>query len=117
MKFSLKFIKEFKDFRSSPEEIADLLTMVGLEIESFQKQDGDCVFSSEVTSNRYDWLSMFGIANELVAAKGAALKVKFPKLIKTKTFTKPGIHIENKEDCPVYIGQLIKSPRRCEMRA
>ncbi|MBC8019541.1 MAG: phenylalanine--tRNA ligase subunit beta, partial [Verrucomicrobia bacterium] len=38
MKVTYNWLKEFVDFDLSPEELADLLTMLGLEVEGMEKQ-------------------------------------------------------------------------------
>jgi phenylalanyl-tRNA synthetase beta chain len=41
MKVTYNWLKEFVDFDLSPEALADLLTMLGLEVEGMEKQGGD----------------------------------------------------------------------------
>ena len=67
MRFSLKFIKKFLDVDVGPQQLAELLTMAGMEGERIEKLKGDFAFDIEVTTNRYDWLSMVGIAREAAA--------------------------------------------------
>ena len=111
MRFSLNFIKEFLNPPLSPEGISQRLTMAGLEVENIEKIDDDYIFDAEVTPNRYDWLSIFGISNELACLCNRRLKVKFPH-IETKPYLKElSIIIENKRDCPVYIARLIRGVR------
>ncbi len=109
MKFSLNFLKEFFDTRISPQRIAHILTMGGLEIESIEQVGDDYIFTAEVTSNRYDWLSIFGIAYELAGLSGKKLKFNLPKIIRTPHLKGVRINIEDKKDCMVYIARLIKN--------
>ncbi len=109
MKFSLNFLKEFFDPRISPQRIAHILTMGGLEIENIEQVGDDYIFAAEVTSNRYDWLSIFGIAYELAGLSGKKLKFNLPKIIRTPHLKEVRINIENKKDCMVYIARLIKN--------
>ena len=108
MKFSLNFIKEFFNPPLSPEGIAQRLTMAGLEVENIEKAGGDYIFDAEVTSNRYDWLSVFGVANELACLCGHRLKVKYPLIENRPLLKEPSVIIEDKKDCYVYIARLIK---------
>lgn len=111
MKFSLNFIREFlPDLEISPQKLATSLTRVGLEIEEIEQKENDTVFTAEVTSNRYDWLSIFGISYELAAAVNKKIKLSFPYL-KIKTYRKRKVIIENKEDCPFYTGHSLVSVR------
>ncbi|MDA8105438.1 MAG: hypothetical protein M0Z71_08650, partial [Nitrospiraceae bacterium] len=75
MKVSFEWLKEFVDVRVSPTEVADRLTMAGLEIEGMEPAGDDIVFEVNVTPNRPDCLSILGVAREVAAAFGMPLKV------------------------------------------
>jgi len=83
MRFSLNFIQEFLKVDIPPEELASLLTMAGMEVECLEKEASDWIFDVEVTTNRYDWLSILGIAREIAAVLGKRLKISYPKIVKT----------------------------------
>ncbi len=108
MRFSLNFVKEFLSVDVSPQDIPSLLTMVGMEVEHYEKINGDWVFDVEVTTNRYDWLSILGIAREIAASLGRNLKVKYPTITKGSVIKKRDIIIEDVQDCPFYVGREIK---------
>ncbi len=108
MRFSLNFVKEFLSVDVPPQEISSLLTMVGMEVEHYENINGDWVFDIEVTTNRYDWLSILGIAREISASLGKNLKVKYPKIIKDSDIIERNIIIEDIQDCPFYVGREIK---------
>lgn len=107
MKFSWQFLKEFLDLKISPSKLASLLTMTGLEITSIKKEAYDVCFEAEVTSNRPDLLSILGIAYEVAALTGKKVKNPVDK-IQHKPLLNLSIEIENKADCPLYIGRLVK---------
>ena len=65
MRVPFDWLKDFVDITKSPEEVADILTMAGLEVEAVEKLDGDFVFEVNVTPNRPDCLSIIGIARSL----------------------------------------------------
>jgi len=109
MKFSLNFIREFLNIEVSPKKLANLLTMAGMEVESVETAGDDYIFEIEVTTNRYDWLSMIGIAHEVSAVLGKTLNFKYPKILEKPLFNAPKIKIEDKADCPYYIGRIIKN--------
>ena len=90
MKVSINWLREYLDFDCSLTELADGLTMAGLEVEetiNLSKQDfinagggglnDDTIFDVKVTPNRGDWLSMIGVARE--AAPLVNRKVKLPE--------------------------------------
>jgi phenylalanyl-tRNA synthetase beta chain len=109
MKFSLKFIKEFVDVRIKPSDLAERLTMAGMEVEAFQQEGDDWVFDIEVTTNRYDWLSMAGIAREVAAIQEAPFSLKDPLELRKKSLSKRKIIIQDHRDCSYYVGQLISA--------
>ncbi|MCK4519760.1 MAG: phenylalanine--tRNA ligase subunit beta [Candidatus Omnitrophica bacterium] len=108
MKFSLDFIHEFLKVDIPPQELAKFLTMAGMEVESLEKKKGDWIFGVEVTTNRYDWLSILGIAGEIAAILGKKARVDYPVIIKKPLLTGRRIIIEDKKDCPYYIGRRIE---------
>ncbi|MBU2101762.1 MAG: phenylalanine--tRNA ligase subunit beta [Candidatus Omnitrophica bacterium] len=109
MRFSLNFIKEFVDVLLPARELANRLTMVGMEVEHFEPCGDDWVFDIEVTSNRYDWLSMLGIAREVAAACGCRARIVYPDIPKKPLLSEPAIIIEDERDCPLYIARVIRS--------
>src|SRR3989338_5015797 len=74
MKIPLEWIKEFVPIRLSPRELADRLTMAGLEVKAVEETASDVVFEAEITPNRPDWLSIYGVAREVAAVVGQKLK-------------------------------------------
>ncbi|MCK9614046.1 MAG: phenylalanine--tRNA ligase subunit beta [Candidatus Omnitrophica bacterium] len=108
MRFSLNFVKELIKIDLPAEKVAQLLTMAGIEVEHFERQGEDYVFDIEITSNRYDWLSIVGIAREIAACLGKKLDIKYPKVIKSPLIKDKLIKIENSTDCPFYIARRIR---------
>ena len=75
MKLTYNWLKDFVDITLKPQELADKLTMAGLEVVSLEEFEGDYVFEIEITSNRPDWLSVIGIAREVAAITKAKSKI------------------------------------------
>jgi len=109
MKFSLNFIKEFFDPKCDIKEVANSLTMVGLEVEHIEECGKDFVCDVEITSNRYDWLSMFGIAREIASSFSKSIDSNFPKLENLASLKDLEIKVEDKNDCPLYVARAIKN--------
>ncbi|MFA5118760.1 MAG: phenylalanine--tRNA ligase subunit beta [Candidatus Omnitrophota bacterium] len=115
MKLTYNWLKEFVDITISPRELADKLTMAGLEVTSLEARDGDTVIEIEITSNRPDWLSVAGIAREVAAITGKKLKLSQDTRHKTQERSKLSasgvphfdIIIEDKKDCPLYTARVI----------
>ena len=80
MKVTLNWLKEFVEIESTPQELAHALTMAGLEVEALtplpEPESGreDWLLEVGVTPNRGDCLSVAGIAREVAALTGGALK-------------------------------------------
>jgi len=108
MRFSLSFIKEFIKVDLPAQKLAQLLTMAGIEVEHHEAQGDDHVFDIEITSNRYDWLSIVGIAREVASCLGKKLDIKYPKIIKSPLIKDKLIKIENTADCPFYVARKLK---------
>jgi len=107
MKISLKWLKNYIDYKISAKELSRRLTLSGLEVEKEEIIGGDTVFELEITPNRPDCLSFIGIARELSAIlnkplkKPAIKKFKLPKVV-------CDIKIDDYDDCSRYIGAVLK---------
>lgn len=71
MNISYNWLKDVIDVRLSPEDLGKELTRVGLAVEGIHPHGEDFVLDIDLTSNRPDCLSHFGIARELRAITGA----------------------------------------------
>ncbi len=132
MKVTYNWLKDFVEIRLNPRQLADKLTMAGLEVTSLEEKDGDFILEIEVTSNRPDCLSVIGIAREVAAITNK--KLKLPRLVHSSQFTAHSeskkqkypqlfsIKIKDKKDCPLYTAKIIKdvkvapSPARMKKR-
>ncbi|HTG74719.1 MAG TPA: phenylalanine--tRNA ligase subunit beta [Terriglobia bacterium] len=74
MKISYTWLKEFVDFEVSPRQLADDLSMVGVVAEGLEQAGADAILDFDITSNRPDCLSHFGVAREAAARYRKALK-------------------------------------------
>jgi len=109
MRFSLNFVKELLALEGiSSQELARRLTMAGMEVEFLAKAGKDWIFDVEVTTNRYDWLSIVGITREIAACLHRKANIKYPKVIKKPSLSGRKVIIENLEDCSLYIGRQIQ---------
>ncbi|MCX7661468.1 MAG: phenylalanine--tRNA ligase subunit beta [Candidatus Omnitrophica bacterium] len=113
MKFTYNWLKDFVELKASPSQLAERLTMTGIEVVSLEKKEDDFVFEIEVTPNRPDCLSIAGIAREISAIFGTKLKFKNqpPNFKKDYKDVFLNIHIEDKKSSPLYTGILIKNLR------
>lgn len=110
MKISYNWLKEYLDLKISPQALAYKLTMAGLEVKTIENINRDYVMEVEITSNRADWLSHWGVARETAGVLGK--KIKLPKIIKPKLVKiKENLEIDvlDKIACPLYNGRLLKN--------
>jgi len=109
MKVTYNWLKDFVEIKLAPQALADKLTMAGLEVVSLEEREGDFIFEIEITSNRPDWLSVYGVAREVAAITGKKLKEKSPSRINNITGKEElKISVENKKDCPLYTARIIR---------
>src|SRR5215467_13774585 len=79
MKVVYNWLKDFVDVTVSAEELASRLALSGTNIASVEGQPQGGVIDAEVTSNRPDCLSVYGIAREVGAIYKLPLKIVSPK--------------------------------------
>ena len=108
MRFSLNFVKEFLPVKKTPQEIAEMLTAIGMEVEHLERRGNDWIFDIEVTPNRYDWLSILGVVRELACICGRKLNLKVPPVIKKPLLKEKDILIEDKNDCSFYVARVVR---------
>lgn len=72
MKFPYAMLRDFVETNLDAEQVGDLLTMAGFELEGIEEVEGDYVLDIKVVSNRGDGLSVFGLAREVLAKDAAA---------------------------------------------
>ncbi len=86
--------------------------MVGLEVKAIEESAAGVVFEVEITPNRPDWLSIFGVAREVAAVTGQKLKEsgkwKVESGEKTNPLSRRAILIHDPKACPRYIGRVIE---------
>src|SRR5262245_16374388 len=119
MKFTFNWLKEFVTFRASPQKLAEMLTMAGLEVESVtplrepETDREDWLFEVGVTPNRGDCLGITGLAREVSALAGGQLKTtsinahgKEPSIAK-----RVSIKIANRRLCRRYSARIVDEVR------
>ncbi len=97
------WLSEWVDIKSKPEELADFLAKIGIEVEEVEKAHQDTIYKIDITPNRGDLLSVIGIAREIAAKTGKKLKKRIEyEFLKGNIDKKIKVNIESKEDCPRY---------------
>ena len=113
MKVSLNWLKEFVDFTAEPGQLKADLTMVGLNVESLAQTGGDWVLDVEVTTNRPDCLSHYGVAREVATVYRKNLKRLeiFAKESGARSSEEISIQILDPDLCARYCGRVIQNVR------
>ena len=104
MKFTRSWLEEYIDISVSTEDLCHQLTMAGLEVDEIIKIDKDFLIDVDLTPNRSDCLSVYGVARELISInKSFKLKVnKKIKVIPNCQSYPIKINIEEKTVCPIF---------------
>jgi len=118
MKVPLEWLKEYVAVKLTARQLAERLTMAGLEVTGVTLINREEVLDLEVTPNRADCLSIIGLAREVSAILGEPLKVS--KLASSQPATRTvasaqhapvRITIDDRKGCLRYIGRLIDDVR------
>lgn len=105
MKCDLDWLSEWVAELPPAEELAQSLTMAGLEVDDHR----DRVMELELTPNRGDCLSMRGLAREVSALTGAELQESpEPEVPVDASAGKPGLGGVEADACPYYSLRLIE---------
>lgn len=90
MQIPLSWLKKYVDIKIPFKDLAGKLSEAGLTVEKWEEKDGDIIFDPEVTPNRPDWLSVYGIAREIAAITNSKLKEQSSKSqLKTQNLKNP----------------------------
>ena len=112
MKISYNWLKDYVDFKKTPTQLAEDLSLFGQEVESIKKLDDDTILDLEITPNRGDCLSILGMAREISALYNIPLKQSsFSELSRIEESAKIDKKIEVKvsgpEICPRFSARFI----------
>lgn len=105
MKLTESWLREWVNPKINGAELCEKLTMAGLEVESFST---DGLIDISITPNRGDCLSVRGLANEVTALTQSPLNALKISEIKAVIKDELPIHIHAKEECPCYVGRVIR---------
>lgn len=105
----VEWLREYADFDLAPEDLAERLTLSGLEVEEITEVEGEKVFSTYVTPNRPDQLSVVGVAREVSALLRTAFKPPKHEFSEgdTPASELATVDIESPVNCPRYSARVI----------
>ena len=110
MRINLDYLKQFIDHKYDKQELKEILASIGIEVDEMLDVDGTEVFEVEITPNRPDWLSHYGVARE-IRAKNTSLILNEINVVRKKS-SKAGnfkIEIKDKTGCPRFSGAILKN--------
>jgi len=111
MKISLSWLREFVDVPSDPRKLKAELTLIGLNVESFAAAGEDWVLEVEVTTNRPDCLSHYGVARELATLYRKPLRRPEFRVREASTPVDgtASIEIADPDLCARYCGRVVRN--------
>src|SRR6266404_629897 len=110
MKISYNWLGELVTLTLQPKELAERLTMAGLAVEGIERIRDDHILDFDLTSNRPDALSHFGIAREAALICGTALT---PRAVTLTEGDEPAeaaasVEILDPDLCPRYAARVVR---------
>lgn len=113
MRFPISWINEFVDLPDRINEIKDLYTSIGIEVESVIDENGETIFDFNITPNRPDCMNVYGLAREASAALCLSLKPFDININEDgEDITKlVSVRVLDGNLCPRYVACLVKGIR------
>lgn len=110
MKFSYCWLKEFVNFKESPQKLAEFLALRAFEVESVLKKGNDWALEVKILPNRMaDASGHEGLGREVAISKNLKIKNKKVKIqeIPKRASQVLQVRIENPNDCPRYTARVM----------
>ncbi len=108
MKVSVKWLKEYVDVKEDRRWLEELFSSMGFPPEEVVSWGDDLIFDLEVTPNRPDCLSHYGLAREISVFTDLPLKrIEFSLLEEEEPADFP-IEIEEPQLCPKYVARIVE---------
>ncbi len=110
MRINLDYLKEFIDHKYNKQDLKELLASIGIEVDEMIEMNGIDVFEVEITPNRPDWLSHYGIARE-IHSKNPLLSLKTIVTNRRESLDKNGFNVEirDRSGCSRYSGVILNN--------
>ena len=110
MRISTNWLREMVATDLDPRTIAERLTLAGLAVDTIEETGGDTLFDFDITANRPDALSHYGIAREVAALLDAPLVAPVGVVAEAEPAaeTLTSVVIEDPELCPRYVARVIR---------
>ncbi|MDD3925704.1 MAG: phenylalanine--tRNA ligase subunit beta [bacterium] len=107
MKAPLMWLSDLVRIDIEPAELADKLTMAGLEVGKVETGEWGAVFDAEITSNRGDCLSMLGLAREISALLDTEIKQPLSEVTDGEDKGWARVEVRDYDLCPRYAARVV----------
>ena len=110
MKVIYNWLKELVEFAATPAELRARLSTSGTSVDSIEESKAGPVLDAELNANRPDCLGHYGIAREVAALYGAALKPVAPKFSESGTDVGSAVNVrvDAPEICRRFTARVIR---------
>lgn len=107
MRICYEWLKDYIEIKKTPEELADDLTLFGHEVDEIKKEGEFTILDFEITPNRGDLLSIYGMVREISALYDLPLKKEEIKIDDVELDKKIDVKIQKPEICPRFTARVI----------
>lgn len=114
MKLSESWLREWVNPPIDTKTLCQQFTMAGLEIDSVEEVAGETLIEVDLTPNRGDCLSVYGLAREAAVLNRLSIKPLEMQSIPAQVNATFSIEIEAPHDCPRYVGRVIQNIRQAD---
>src|SRR5437868_1303601 len=111
MKIVYNWLRDFVDVKATPDELASRLALSGTNIAGIENGRHGAIIDAEVSSNRGDCLSHYGLAREASAIYNVPLKPvssRPPESLATKAADAVRVEIQSPELCTRYTARVLR---------
>ena len=108
MRFSENWLRAFVNPPLAGRELADALSMGGIDVEHVERDRDDWLITTKPTPNRGDCLSIAGIAREVAAVTGVPWSQTEVKVARTTITDRLTVTLEAPQACPRYCGRIVR---------
>src|ERR1700752_4617226 len=113
MFISYNWLRELTATKLTPEELRERLTNVGLAVDAVEPRGDDFVLDVEVSSNRGDCLSHFGIAREIAVIDNSEVQSPNSEVQNAngKTSDLTSVTIDDPNLSPRYAARIVRGAK------
>ncbi|WP_446831716.1 phenylalanine--tRNA ligase subunit beta [Candidatus Foliamicus sp.] len=109
MKIDVAWLRDWCSPQAEDQELADRLTMAGLEVDSLTRAgDGSVILELALTPNRADCFSVRGVAREVAALFGARLTEREQPAVPASSTASRELRLDAPEGCARFAGRVIE---------